>query len=339
MANQLKKKFIGNDQVDGDKILLLEGQDIRRIVDGQVVNGFEQVSIELAAEAAARLALETELEGSISTETQRALAAEAVIQAELSSLVNSLDSRDAATLSFAQSYTDSKVAEAKLEILGSIDDTTLDTIREVADRLKSDETATGVILSKLGEHTQSISQLSSQAISLEQSLASEVAARIESISSLEERLENTDSALATETQRALAAEAVLEGKLVSEKARAQASESLLEEKLATEKSRAESAEAELSSRILSLEAEVPQFNKMVMTVTSALITAGFVDLDHTALTNSLTATYDRLNMFEEEDFLISVVGGKTRITFTGNLIDPSPEALAVGDVLRFRYQY
>ena len=66
---------------------------------------------------------------------------------------------------------------------------------------------------------------------------------------LDAAISAASSSAATEQARALAAEAVLDGKIAAEKARAEAAEALLDGKIATEKARAEAAEGVLDGKI------------------------------------------------------------------------------------------
>jgi hypothetical protein len=315
MANQIKKKFIGNDQVDGSKILLLEGQDIRKIVNGQEVRIIES------------------LEQKIETEKQARIAGDLAVLSDAKAYT------DSKTIE-AKAYTDTKVSQAKAEILGGIDDATLDTIKEIADRLKSEEGSTGVILSEIGAVRTIAEQALAHSFEVEGSLHALEELNFEQHQQVNNRISSVELELSAEKSRALIAEQFLEEKILEEKTRALAEEQVLRGLISQEVTRAGNAEALLSSRIQSLESDASQFKSEKFVVTSAMIAAGFVDLLEVVIPDSLTATYDRLNMYEAEDFVLGVSpSGKTRITFVGNLVAPSEEALAVGDVLRFRYKF
>ena len=77
------------------------------------------------------------------------------------------------------------------------------------------------------------------------------------------------------------------------------------------------------------------------TVTSATISANFVELQTKAFSASIVASIDRLMLLEGEDYTVSLVDGKTRLTFTGSLVQPplgsGEEALEAGDKIRVRY--
>lgn len=87
MATLIKKKFIGNNQVDGQKILLEEGQDLRKVVNGVEIN------------------VVSDLNGKIKNEETRALAKEASLQTEI----------DAAEASIAKEITDRQTADSALD--------------------------------------------------------------------------------------------------------------------------------------------------------------------------------------------------------------------------------
>lgn len=74
MAQQLQKKFIGNDQVDGSKLLLLNGQTIRKL-DGSGVE-YDVVA---------------DIESQISAEESRALAAESALASDIADVNTRVD--------------------------------------------------------------------------------------------------------------------------------------------------------------------------------------------------------------------------------------------------------
>lgn len=97
------------------------------------------------------------------------------------------------------------------------------------------------------------------------------------------------------------------------------------------------ADSALDTRVVELEARLHR--KMKFTLTSTDIANGFVELAHEAMENSIVASVGRLMIHEGmgEDFTVSVVNGKTRMTFVGNLVSPSQEQLAEGDILFVKY--
>lgn len=136
--------------------------------------------------------------------------------------------------------------------------------------------------------------------------------------------------LATETSRAQSAEAGLASDIAAEaSARAAA--------VSAEQARAEAAESALSGRVGTLEAKRSRKEKFTLTQTD--IDNGFVEFAREAMVESVIAFVDRLAIHEgaDQDFTMSVVAGKSRMTFVNNLVDPSPEKLSAGDVINVTY--
>ena len=73
------------------------------------------------------------------------------------------------------------------------------------------------------------------------------------------------------------------------------------------------------------------------TVSSQTITDNYIELSHKAFSMSIVFSIDRLMMLEGEDYEVSVMNGKTRLTFAGSMLPGEAEALALGDKLRVRY--
>jgi hypothetical protein len=102
----------------------------------------------------------------------------------------------------------------------------------------------------------------------------------------------------------------------------------------------QSALTDHESRIDTLEgALAPTWGRIKFDLTATDISNGYVDLPHEAIANSIHAFVDRLAIHQDEDFLLSVVGGVTRITFAGDLVAPSESQLDATDNIYVRYQY
>mgnify|MGYP003344288362 CR=1 FL=1 len=65
----------------------------------------------------------------------------------------------------------------------------------------------------------------------------------------------------------------------------------------------------------------------------------YVDLDFEVNPNSIMAFAGRLALHKDEDYSVSVVSGKTRITFANSIASAGDEALVAGDKLFFTYNY
>jgi hypothetical protein len=171
MAQQIKKKFIGADQIDGSKIKLLEGQAVRgtnslgeevdlvKIGSGDKVEVLGQevaLKSELDQEALDRQSGDAELQSQLddldgyAQETRSDLddldgyAQE--IRSDLDEEVTAREQGDEQALEDAKAYADQKIAE----IVGSAPEI-LDTLEEIADALQDQQAETGVILTRLSD--------------------------------------------------------------------------------------------------------------------------------------------------------------------------------------------
>jgi len=151
------------------------------------------------------------------------------------------------------------------------------------------------------------------------------------LNSLQSEVDAAEVSIAAETGRATAAEFSLDARLDT-------AESEIDT-LQIEMDAVEAKNVEQDGRLNNLEIATANWHKIKKTLIAADITAGFVDLAHTALPNSVIAFVDRLGMHKDEDFTISVVGGFTRITFAGDMLANGSQGLDEGDSLFFTYQY
>lgn len=94
----------------------------------------------------------------------------------------------------------------------------------------------------------------------------------------------------------------------------------------------EAADSAIDTRLDALEAApgVNYHKDAVKTLASGDLS--YVDLEFEARPKSLNAFIGRLAIHEGEDYTLSVVGGKTRVTWAGSLVSPSgSESVEVGD--------
>lgn len=104
-----------------------------------------------------------------------------------------------------------------------------------------------------------------------------------------------------------------------------------------EKNRAIGVENGHNSRITALESASVEFIQEKFVLSASDVSNGYIELANLAIQSSINAYVDRLAIHETDDYTVSVVNGKTRITFCGDLVDPSPEQVAEGDVIRVKY--
>jgi len=78
--------------------------------------------------------------------------------------------------------------------------------------------------------------------------------------------------------------------------------------------------------------------RRLITLTQEHVDQGYVEFPATGIiSNSITAFLNRLGVFENEDFSISVVGSNTRLTFINNFASSGAEAVQAGEQLRLSY--
>lgn len=94
------------------------------------------------------------------------------------------------------------------------------------------------------------------------------------------------------------------------------------------------------SRIDTLETSLtPTWGRQKFDLTATDISNGYVDLAEEAIAESIHAFVDRLAIHQAEDFTVSVVGSVTRITFAGDLVSPGQSQIDATDNIYVRYQY
>lgn len=78
--------------------------------------------------------------------------------------------------------------------------------------------------------------------------------------------------------------------------------------------------------------------KQLIVLTQQQVDQGYVDLPVVGIiSNSITAFVNRLGIFQDEDFTVSVVGGNTRLTFINAFASTGEEAVQAGEQLRVTY--
>jgi hypothetical protein len=102
-----------------------------------------------------------------------------------------------------------------------------------------------------------------------------------------------------------------------------------------EQERAEAAEEALDSRVDALEAVQPRKFKVVLS--SGDVSNGYIDLPMQAISGSEHVFVGPLYVHENDEYSVSVVDGKTRITFMGELASGGDTPVASGDVIYVRY--
>lgn len=100
----------------------------------------------------------------------------------------------------------------------------------------------------------------------------------------------------------------------------------------------QAADSALDVRITALEGQTdgPIFHKMKIVIDESS-ELSYVDLNHEVIANSLVVAVGRLMAHLDEDFTVSVVGGKTRLTWVGAFAAGGEEAIDLSDVIFVTY--
>jgi hypothetical protein len=234
MALQIQGKFISSEAIDGEKLLLSSGQAVRLMsATGEVrLIELDEVEDKVKVNGVA-VALSPDLV----SEINRAIAAEGVLQTNISAVASDLaqevidrQAGDASTLSSANSYTDTKVAD-----LVNSAPAVLDTLKELADALGGDANFATTVAGQIGTVSAAISAevtratgaesaLQSEINTVEADLAQELLDRAAAVASVQSEVDAVEIALAQEVAdriadvnaeeaRAIAAEASLQSQI------------------------------------------------------------------------------------------------------------------------------
>jgi hypothetical protein len=151
-------------------------------------------------------------------------------------------------------------------------------------------------------------------------------------SQITQEVSDRQAAVSAEQSRAQLAEQNLQSQITQEISNRQSA-------VSAEQSRAEAAESALDSRLDVLEAAPsPKGRKEVKTMSSTDVSNAYVDMAGEAMPNTMLVSVSGTVQYEGEDYSLSVVGGVTRVTFTGDLTpDGDGAALVVGDKVHFQY--
>lgn len=95
----------------------------------------------------------------------------------------------------------------------------------------------------------------------------------------------------------------------------------------------------LESEMNAVEAEVDALQALAFVKEKIVVgaTLTHIDLAHEAKTNSCIVFVDRLALHQDEDFTVSVVGGKTRLTWAGEFAVGGTEAVETGYPIYITY--
>lgn len=275
MAQQIKKKFIGSDQIDGSKIKLLEGQSIRgtnslgQEVDLVKIGSEDKVEVlgqevalksQVDTEQSAREAGDQALQSSVDAESSRAQSAEQGLQSEI-------DAEEVRAKAAEQGLSSSISSEQAARIAGDESlQSNIDDVDGYAQEIRSD------LDQEIVDRQSAVSSEEAARIAGDASLQSQInniisnvdPAALDSLTEVVSAFQNADSdlqeslaalsatassALASEVSRAQAAEAVLQSNIDTEESERIAADEVLDGKIDSEESARIAADQQIQSNI------------------------------------------------------------------------------------------
>lgn len=264
----------------------------------------------ISAEASARQSADTTLQSNITAEASARSAADTTLQNNITAEASAraaADSTETAARQAADTVLDGKIATEKgrIDAILSASTADKDSFAEIVSLINSVD-------------TENDTAFASYVLSNNAALAAETAARQAADTSEASARAAADSAETAARQAADSAEA---------SARAAAD--------SAEQSAREAADAALDTRLDVLEAI--QHRKEKFTLTSTDISNGYVDLAVSCIVDSEMVFVGSLYVHSGDDYSVSTVGGKTRLTWSGELVQNGPSKLMVGDIVYVRY--
>ena len=284
-------------------------QDVRSDLDQEIVDRAAAVS----AEASARQSADSSLQSSLNSEISRAQSAESTEQA-------ARIAGDSSTLQSSKDYTDGKISL----LMSNLDTEALDSLVEVVTAFQNADSSLN----------STISSLSSSASS---GLATEQAARIAGDQTLQLDLDAAEAAISSEIMRATGVEGGIDSRLVTaenEINTLQFDLDAAEAAISSEVMRATGVEGGLDSRIQALEVQNdgPYFQKQKFVI-DEISELSSIELSHECMENSLVVCVGRLMVHKDEDYSVSVVSGKSVLTWMGDFATSGVEGIEAGDVI------
>jgi hypothetical protein len=270
------------------------------------------------AEESARISADSDLQSQIDAEESRAMGVESSLQSQITqeiadriAAVSAEESRAMGVESSLQDQIDAEEVRAMGVESGL--DSRLTTAEGDIDSLEGRmDTAEGDIVALEGRMDTAESDIDS--------LESRVTENESDISVLQSQVLNNESDISSLKTRMTTAENDIDS---------------LETALTSEVSRATSAEEALDARVDVLEAKT--FGKQKIVISSEL---SYIDLEREVVANSLVVCVNRLSVHKDEDYTVSVVGGKTRLTWINSFANPDgEEKIEEGDSIFVTFYY
>ena len=246
MAQQIKKKFIGNDQIDGEKLKLSKGQSVR----GEDQQGQEVDLLKLDQDDKVLLkGEEAALKSQVDAEQLRAEGEESRIEGKVDQEVSDRIAGDNTLQSNIDDEQTARIAgDANLQaqidnIVSNVDPSALDSLSEIVEAFQNaDSDLQQSITDVLGQHTSELNDYQTSNDARVTTLEGEMDAA-------ESRLNVVEADLAQEVQDRTTADTTLQSNIDAEEAARIAGDADLQNKLDVEIANSRIAEEELQANI------------------------------------------------------------------------------------------
>lgn len=362
MAQQIKKKFIKSDAIDGSKILLEANQTLRK-KDGlggeiDVLQNLKDYTDQKVADLvnSAPEVLDTlkELSDALGGDANFATTIANQIGAVDSKIDQEILDRQAADTELTQQV-NSKLSLSGGTMTGILDMDSISIINladpvnpgDAAHKDYVDTSVASEALARQDADSSLQSQIDTEKNRIDAILLASQADK-DSFAEIVSLINSVD----TENDEAFAGYVASNNAAVSE---LDSRLDVVEPKVSTLETNVSSLQVDLSSldvyaqeirfdvdnqetRIQALEAQTdgPSFHKMKIVIDESS-ELSYVDLNHEAIANSLVVAVGRLMAHMDEDFTVSVESGKTRLTWIGAFAAGGEEAIDLTDVIFVTY--
>lgn len=360
MAKLLDKKFIGNDQVDGDKLKLLVGQTIRK--DDGAGGSVDVLATIDASIASVQTNVDSEESARISGDAASVTSANSYTDGEVSAEAALRVSGDAASVVSANAYTDAQIvlaqgdlsvveaaiaqeiidraaADALLQtqidnVLSNVDGAALDSLTEIVSAFQAaDSSLNGAITTLSTGLSADIDAEESARIAADTALQGEIDAEEVARAAADVTLQTN---IGSEASARIAADSALQSEIDAEEVARAAADTTLQSNINSEAATRLAADNALSARTDILESVTWKKQKFAMSNNQISISLAF-----TPIAGSMSIFVDQVPMHESvdsgasDDFSVS----GSSVSFINDFSSTGNKKMQTNDTVYVKYQY
>lgn len=291
-----------------------------------------------SAEQSAREGADATLQGNIDAEASTRGNADSALSGRLDvleadpvtkSYVDTWGGDEANTRSAADANLQSQIDN----LTSNMDPAALDSLTEIVTAFQAADSDMTAAVTALGTSASSaVAAEESRATAAEGVLQAAIDAEVSRAqgqeAAIDTRFTNNEAASAAEVSNRQAA-------VSAEQSAREAEDATLQGNIDSEESAREAADSALDVRVDALEAVTSRKEKIVLSAGDA--SNGYVDLAVTCKTDSEMVFIGSLYAHDGDDYTVSTVGGKTRITFAGPLAAGGASEMAENEIVYVRY--